>query len=576
MRKFAIQILIILLPFVLTAQGGHLSQPFQSPLFLNAALTGFSDGNFRLGGNYRSQWKSVNSPDENFNFYFDKNNEKFSYGLLLNQNNAGQEGIKITNVLLSFSFKKQLSEGANFLSFGAQAGLFQQRFDLTKMTFDNQYNPEKGYDSSLESGENFNKTSVLMPDFNVGINWRFSKQTTIPISGDLGISFSHINTPNSSFLNENIHLPLKSTIYGKLNLGIKPTFGIEPFFLFNKQGTAAEFLLGMNTIFQISNSKLKFGIANRVKDAFIFMAGVQFNNLELGFSYDTHFQEFNSQNNAGSMELSLTYLFGRKSSTQNSTIKKEPAPTNNQASELEEPVENDDDEDGIPNDLDSCPFEAGIAKYNGCNDRDEDGVWDNKDACPSLPGTLENYGCPLRKENIDSDGDGVLDQYDDCIYIQGPAFLKGCPDSDKDGVSDYEDACPYQKGEKETDGCPELNGGNTLEQISNDFIEFETNSSKIQSKYYPFLDRLAFQLLNNPELEIVIEGHTDHEGNHLYNYHLSQERARFVRNYFYEKQVPIERIKLHFYGETKPKVDRATDFAKARNRRVELIVFQAK
>ena len=153
------------------------------------------------------------------------------------------------------------------------------------------------------------------------------------------------------------------------------------------------------------------------------------------------------------------------------------------------------------------------------------------------------------------------------------AYLNGCPDSDEDGISDYEDECPYLKGTPETFGCPSADNKKSGYQKSNDFMEFESNSSNIKSQYFPFLDRLAFQIKNNQQLKIVIEGHTDQEGNHLYNYHLSQQRAHNVRNYFYEKGVPIERVEMHFFGETKPKIDRNTEFAKARNRRVELIVF---
>jgi outer membrane protein OmpA-like peptidoglycan-associated protein len=112
--------------------------------------------------------------------------------------------------------------------------------------------------------------------------------------------------------------------------------------------------------------------------------------------------------------------------------------------------------------------------------------------------------------------------------------------------------------------------------VSNDFIEFATNISKISSKYYPFLDRLAFQIKNNADLTIIIEGHTDAEGNQLYNYHLSQQRAYAVQNYFFQKGVPLEQVEMHFYGETKPKIDKDTELAKARNRRVELVVLKTK
>lgn len=577
MKKILLQLsLLMVSPLLLKSQDAHYSGYFRSPLLVNPALTGIFDGNFRLGGIYRSQWKSIKTPNEGYNFYFDKNNRLLSYGFLINQNIAGSEGYKTTNILLSFSLKKQLKAGDNQLSFGAQAGVVQERVDLSKLTFDNQYNPEKGYDPDLESGENFEKGSVLLPDFNVGINWRFSKNIGLPVTGDFGMAFSHINTPKSSFLNENIHIPLKSTFYGKAQFDLSPKVGIEPNLLFAKQGIASEFIYGLNAVFKLNNNNFKIGVGSRAKDALILISSFSFNNFEIGMSYDAHFQAFGNQQNVGSMEFSITYLFGSKpkDSTEVESEQPEPKPipevSKSNVSTL------DYDGDDIADDKDKCPYESGLEKYNGCNDRDVDGVWDHVDACPSLPGTFENYGCPYKGNNLDSDGDGVFDQVDECIYVKGPAHLNGCPDADDDGITDLSDECPYQKGIKELNGCPPLNGVGGNRQLSNDFIEFETNVSKIQSKYYPFLDRLAFQIKNNENLKIIIEGHTDNEGDHLYNYHLSQERAHNVRNYFFQKGIPIGRVEMYFFGETKPRMENNTDFAKARNRRVELIVVKMK
>ena len=43
------------------AQDPHFSQFFSSPLTLNPALTGLFDGDFRVAGNYRTQWPTINN-----------------------------------------------------------------------------------------------------------------------------------------------------------------------------------------------------------------------------------------------------------------------------------------------------------------------------------------------------------------------------------------------------------------------------------------------------------------------------------------------------------------------------------
>lgn len=48
-------------------------------------------------------------------------------------------------------------------------------------------------------------------------------------------------------------------------------------------------------------------------------------------------------------------------------------------------------------------------------DTDEDGILDNEDACPEDAGPIENKGCPWK----DTDGDGVLDKDDNCVEEAG-------------------------------------------------------------------------------------------------------------------------------------------------------------
>jgi OmpA-OmpF porin, OOP family len=112
------------------------------------------------------------------------------------------------------------------------------------------------------------------------------------------------------------------------------------------------------------------------------------------------------------------------------------------------PCKRDKDGDGIADEDDVCPNEAGTAKTKGCADRDNDGVADKSDNCPDEAGTAKTFGCP------DTDGDGIIDKEDNCPNEKGSEFFKGCPDTDGDGISDKEDKCPEEKGTVEDNGCP--------------------------------------------------------------------------------------------------------------------------
>src|SRR5688572_8283353 len=62
MKKILSTLLVtVCLGFVSAAQDPNFSQFFASPLTLNPALTGKFDGVYRIAGNYRNQWPSINN-----------------------------------------------------------------------------------------------------------------------------------------------------------------------------------------------------------------------------------------------------------------------------------------------------------------------------------------------------------------------------------------------------------------------------------------------------------------------------------------------------------------------------------
>jgi hypothetical protein len=121
------------------------------------------------------------------------------------------------------------------------------------------------------------------------------------------------------------------------------------------------------------------------------------------------------------------------------------------------PAESDGDRDGdgTLDESDACPDEPGPATADGCPDADGDGIADADDACPDEVGLPEHEGCPVPG---DSDGDGVSDELDECPGMPGTSELDGCPDLDGDGVADGDDDCPHQPGSEELDGCPDTDG----------------------------------------------------------------------------------------------------------------------
>jgi len=118
----------------------------------------------------------------------------------------------------------------------------------------------------------------------------------------------------------------------------------------------------------------------------------------------------------------------------------------------------DSDGDGIADKDDDCPQTPGLANLKGCPDGDGDGVADKDDACPTEAGLPALMGCP------DGDGDGVADKDDACPTEAGIASLMGCPDGDGDGIADKDDACPAEPGSKANNGCPDRDGDGIIDK----------------------------------------------------------------------------------------------------------------
>ncbi len=93
----------------------------------------------------------------------------------------------------------------------------------------------------------------------------------------------------------------------------------------------------------------------------------------------------------------------------------------------------DGDGDGVPDDVDNCPFVANADQ----TDSDRDGVGDACDNCVMTP----------NRDQTDSDGDGLGDACDNCVKTPN----RDQRDADGDGVGDACDNCVMTPNRDQTD-----------------------------------------------------------------------------------------------------------------------------
>ena len=109
-------------------------------------------------------------------------------------------------------------------------------------------------------------------------------------------------------------------------------------------------------------------------------------------------------------------------------------------------------------------------------------------------------------------------------------------------------------------------------RLNNVFFDFDKWDLRPES--FVELNRVVQLMNDNPSIEIEMSAHTDSYGSDDYNFKLSDERARSVREYILSKGVAPSRIISQGYGETKPVVENDTDENRQLNRRVEFKIIK--
>ena len=126
------------------AQDHMYSQFFNSPLYLNPALTGQFEGDLRMSLIYRNQWTTVPGNFSYVSASIDYNVPRFGggIGLLITRSSEGTAFLDNTNISGLYSYS--IGSEDFVLSFGLQAGITNRTIDYSKLVFGDQIDPTLG------------------------------------------------------------------------------------------------------------------------------------------------------------------------------------------------------------------------------------------------------------------------------------------------------------------------------------------------------------------------------------------------------------------------------------------------
>jgi outer membrane protein OmpA-like peptidoglycan-associated protein len=103
---------------------------------------------------------------------------------------------------------------------------------------------------------------------------------------------------------------------------------------------------------------------------------------------------------------------------------------------------------------------------------------------------------------------------------------------------------------------------------------FAFDSATLRPEFKPTLNQVAAVLRDDPNVGILVLGHTDSIGSESYNQRLSERRADAVVTYLTAQGVASHQIGAEGRGMSEPRVSNATAEGRAQNRRVEIYMRQ--
>nr|MBN2278245.1 OmpA family protein [candidate division Zixibacteria bacterium] len=106
-------------------------------------------------------------------------------------------------------------------------------------------------------------------------------------------------------------------------------------------------------------------------------------------------------------------------------------------------------------------------------------------------------------------------------------------------------------------------------------LSFTSGSSDIKEEHIGLLTKVEEILEMFPDSKLMIEGHTDDLGDRSTNMRLSEMRAFSVMQYIRRSlSIPADKVSAVGYGPDKPVGTNTTAEGRAKNRRIDIIIFQ--
>ena len=288
-----------------------------NPIYLNPALAGNFDGDWRFTGNQKSQWRSVSRPYNSFALSAENKEQLLLPGLYhalnIYHDAAGDGNLRTIEMNLTNSYQVFFdSDSIHTVTAGLQFGFNHKSIDFTKLSFDNQFDGYL-YDVTLPTNEVF--TLQKYTNFNLAIGAIYTYRPEKRKELVAGIGWFNITTPKQSFFgNQAIVRDQRIVFHAKASYPLNYELDLQPGIFTQFQGKYKEIVIGANVRYLYRDKKGEYiapyaGLWFRNKDAVNLVAGAYYNNWIGGISYDINLSKLLPASNIrGGLEFSLQYI----------------------------------------------------------------------------------------------------------------------------------------------------------------------------------------------------------------------------------------------------------------------------
>ena len=334
-KKIFFLLVVLLITKFANAQDINFSQFYDLPLLRNPSLAGLFQGDIRVTAAYRNQWQSVTVPYRTFGLgaeikkpVSENSDDFFTYGIQVSSDVAGDSRLSRTQAFPVFNYHKALNGEKNtYISAGAMAGPVMQRFDPTKLAFDDQYQ-NGAYSAANPTKEVFNTTKLTYWDAAAGLC--FSSVAGQSTHYYIGVGLFHFSEPKVAFQKQNDIILNKKWV---LNAGFAAPMSDQnkliAYFDYFMQGGSRQaqggLLINHDLVQYDEDQKISIsgGLFYRWKDAFMPVVKLDYYDYSIGMTYDVNSSKLKSASQyRGAYEVTISYkAFNNKYNTSANKVK---------------------------------------------------------------------------------------------------------------------------------------------------------------------------------------------------------------------------------------------------------------